>query len=181
MFRRAWLDSSLYTIAPQCHTYAISVDCAFRDTKHSDYVVMQCWGKLGSDYYLIDQLRDRMDYPATKAALRRFSAKHPKAALKLVEAKANGDALLADLRHELSGLVGYDPKASKEARASVAAACCEAGNVHLPQSAPWVGDLIEELCAFPGAAHDDQVDALSQIVIRWSQDMPTVQVYRYAG
>jgi hypothetical protein len=44
----------------------------------------------------------------------------------------------------------------------------EAGNVHLPSPsiAPWVGDFIEELRAFPAAAHDDQVDAMTQALQR---------------
>jgi predicted phage terminase large subunit-like protein len=178
MFHRDWLRT--YRLLPQVSHQAISVDCAFRDSAQSDFVVMQCWGRLGSDFYLIDQVRGRMDYPATKAALRAFCAKHPKAALKLVEAKANGDALLADMQHEIAGLVGYDPKASKEARASIAAACCEAGNVHVPEGAPFVSDFIEELASFPAGAHDDQVDAMSQMLIRWTQDVPTLTPTRWS-
>jgi predicted phage terminase large subunit-like protein len=76
--------------------------------------------------------------------------------------------------------VGYDPKASKEARASIAAACCEAGNVHVPEGAPFVSDFIEELASFPAGAHDDQVDAMSQMLIRWTQDVPTLTPTRWS-
>ena len=38
----------------------------------------------------------------------------------------------------------------------------EAGRVHLPTDAPWLADLLSEVCGFPNTAHDDQVDALSQ-------------------
>jgi predicted phage terminase large subunit-like protein len=46
----------------------------------------------------------------------------------------------------------------------------EAGNVYLPhpQFAPWVSDLIEECAAFPNGAHDDQVDAMTQALLRWN-------------
>ena len=46
----------------------------------------------------------------------------------------------------------------------------EAGNVYLPhpQLAPWVNDLIEECAAFPNGAHDDQVDAMTQALLRWN-------------
>jgi len=31
-----------------------------------------------------------------------------------------------------------------------------------PELAPWVKDLVAELVAFPAAANDDQVDAMTQ-------------------
>lgn len=49
---------------------------------------------------------------------------------------------------------------SKEVRASPFAAQCEAGNVYLKRAA-WNAAYIDELCAFPNASHDDQVDATS--------------------
>ena len=55
----------------------------------------------------------------------------------------------------------------------------EAGNVYLPHPdyAPWVGDFIEECAAFPNGAHDDQVDAMTQALLRWNT--PTVQATVY--
>jgi predicted phage terminase large subunit-like protein len=35
-----------------------------------------------------------------------------------------------------------------------------------PELAPWVGGFIEECAGFPTAAHDDQVDAMSQALNR---------------
>ena len=51
----------------------------------------------------------------------------------------------------------------------MASTAFEAGHVYLPTSdvAPWVGDYERELLAFPAHAHDDQVDATSQIVLHW--------------
>ena len=45
----------------------------------------------------------------------------------------------------------------------------EAGNVYLPHPliAPWVNDFVEECAAFPNGAHDDQVDAMTQALLRW--------------
>ncbi len=40
----------------------------------------------------------------------------------------------------------------------------ERGSLFLPESAPWLGDFLAELLAFPHARHDDQVDALSQFL-----------------
>jgi predicted phage terminase large subunit-like protein len=46
----------------------------------------------------------------------------------------------------------------------------EAGNVYLPHPdcAPWIGEFIEECAAFPNGAHDDQVDAMTQALLRWN-------------
>ncbi len=44
----------------------------------------------------------------------------------------------------------------------------EAGNVHLPDPsiAPWIYDFVEECATFPKGVTDDQVDCLSQALIR---------------
>lgn len=49
---------------------------------------------------------------------------------------------------------------SKENRADPFAAQCEHGFVKLA-AAPWNQAFVDELCAFPSGAHDDQVDAAS--------------------
>jgi predicted phage terminase large subunit-like protein len=36
------------------------------------------------------------------------------------------------------------------------------GQVFLPERAPWLPELDEELFSFPGSRHDDQVDSISQ-------------------
>jgi predicted phage terminase large subunit-like protein len=49
---------------------------------------------------------------------------------------------------------------SKVERANPLSAQAEAGNIKLIQG-PWIGAFLDELCAFPEGAHDDQVDATS--------------------
>jgi predicted phage terminase large subunit-like protein len=139
-----------------------SWDMAFKDTKASDFVVGQVWVRRGAKAFLVDQVRDRMDFPAACAAVKAMSAKWPQSALKLIEDKANGPAIIAQLRRDVPGLVAYDPKDSKEARAHAVSAFIEAGDVELPADAPWVAEFVEECSAFPNAAHDDQVDAMTQ-------------------
>jgi len=68
------------------------------------------------------------------------------------------------------GIVPEDPtpRGGKEARAAAVSPLVEAGNVWLPspEIAPWIGDFIEEASGFPTAAHDDQVDAMTQALYR---------------
>ena len=139
-----------------------SWDMSFKDTRDSDFVVGQVWVRRGATCWLVDQVRDRLDFPASVQAVRALSAKWPQTALKLVEDKANGPAIIAQLRKDVPGLVAYNPKDSKEARAHAVSAFIEGGNVNLPADAAYARELVEECAAFPNGAHDDQVDAMTQ-------------------
>lgn len=154
----------------------MSWDLTFKDTKTADYAVGQVWGQVGADAYLLDQVRDRMDFPTTVNAFRALAAKWPDALGKYVEDKANGPAVISTLQREIPGIIAVQPEGSKEARAHAASPWIEAGNVWLPdpEEAPWVHDFIEECAAFPVGRHDDQVDAMSQAIIRLSQAHPQV-------
>jgi predicted phage terminase large subunit-like protein len=140
----------------------------FKDTKGSDFVVGQVWERRGAEVFLLDQVRARLDFPATCRAVVALSAKWPQAHAKLIEDKANGPAVIAQLRQRVPGLIAITPKDSKQARASAVAPFVEAGNTFLPPAelAPWVGDFVEECAAFPSGSHDDQVDAMSQALAR---------------
>ena len=146
-----------------------SWDMTFKDLKSSDYVVGQVWGRKGADKYLLDQVRGQMDFPTTVQAVKTLSAKWPTARAKLVEDKANGPAVIATLRHELAGLIPVEPQGGKVARAAAVSPDVEAGNVYLPEGEPWVSDFVEECAAFPTGAHDDQVDAMTQALLRLTQ------------
>ncbi len=162
-----------------------SWDMAFSDTDGSDFVVGQVWGRFGADKYLLKQTRARMEFTDTVGAVRELTAwveeNYPahKTHLKLVEDKANGPAVISALRRQVAGLIAVNPKGDKVARARAIAPDVEAGNVYLPgmanaegsgydplQTPGWVCGLVDECAAFPNAAHDDQVDALSQALLR---------------
>ncbi len=148
---------------------AQSWDCAFKDTKASDYVVGNVWGRMGSQRYLLREHRQRMDLPATLAAVREMTREFPDTHLKLVEDKANGSAVIQVLTSEIDGLVAVNPEGSKIARARAVSPQIEAGNVFLPHPsiAPWVQEYIEECGQFPKGRFDDRVDATSQMLLRW--------------
>lgn len=161
--------------------HIMSADMSFRETKEGSYVVYQIWACLGADRYLLDQLRFRADFPAAKAAFERFCRKWPQARTKLVENKANGPAIVASLRHDISGIVEINPVGGKLARASAISPQVEAGNVYLPDPElnPWVYDFIEECASFPHGSNNDQVDAMSQALSRLEQhtapsSLPTI-------
>jgi predicted phage terminase large subunit-like protein len=153
----------------------ISCDLAFKETKTSDYVVFQCWGSVGPNRYLIDQVRRRLDFTGTLQALRDFRNKHSDVTLTLIEDKANGPAIIDVLNREISGIVPVEPDGSKESRASAVSPQIESGNIYLPNPAlnPWVEDFIEEFANFPNGKHDDQVDTCSQALRRMQTTVVT--------
>jgi predicted phage terminase large subunit-like protein len=168
LFKRAWwkfYDIDPRVMAEGCDDSCWSWDAAFKDFDDSDYVVGQLWVRKGANFYLIAQVRDRLSFGATKAAVRTTSAAWPKIGAKLIEDKANGTAVVDDLKSVVPGLIPVEPKGGKEARASSVEPYVAAGNVWLPARAPWVEAYIEELAAFPKGAYDDQVDATSQAIV----------------
>jgi predicted phage terminase large subunit-like protein len=168
LIKRKWFQ--FYRQAPSnLDEIIISVDTTFKDTKWTDYCVMQVWGRKGSNKYFLDQVRDRMDLPATIQALRSLSHKWPTAQSKLIEDKANGSAVISMLKNEISGLIPVNPTESKISRAYSVTPDIEAGNVFLPENAPFISDFMAEVQAFPNSAHDDQVDAMVQALARFKQ------------
>ena len=129
-------------------------------------------------YLLGDQIRGQMDLPATLKAVRELTRRHPKTHAKLIEDKANGSAIVQMLAQEIPGILPVNPSGGKIARAQAVSPLVEAGNVYLPHPdyAPWVSDFIEECVQFPNGAHDDQVDAMTQALLRWNE--PQEVTYR---
>ena len=146
-----------------------SWDCTFKDTATSDFVAGQVLGRLGADKYMLDYVNDRMDIVVTMAAIEAWTVKWPKAIAKLIEDKANGPAVIQMLRKKVAGLIAVTPEGGKVSRAYAAAPEVESGNVYLPHPniAAWTNGFINNAAAFPNAAHDDDVDAFTQAIIRW--------------
>lgn len=145
-----------------------SWDLAFKDVASSDYVVGQVWMRQGVDVYLLDQVRRRMSFTETLAAIRAMSAKWPQARAKFVEDKANGPAVINALGRQLPGIIPVEPEGSKYARAAVVSPFVHSSNVIIPTAEilPNVEEMLEEARGFPTAAHDDTIDAMSQAVNR---------------
>lgn len=148
------------------HELIQSWDMTFKDTKGSDFVVGQVWLRVGAMVYLLDQVRERMNFTATIKAVEAMTAKWPEAHAKLVEDKANGTAVIDSLRSRIPGLIPVEPVGSKYARASAISPFVESRNVVLPEASilPNVSELLEEAKNFPNSSHDDTIDAMSQAV-----------------
>ena len=159
--KREW--SKYYNVAPsEWDQIIMSWDMTFKNSNSADWVVGQVWGRQGARKYLLDQVRDRMGFVETRRAVKRLRDKWPTATAILIEDKANGPAIIDTLREEISGIIAINPKDSKVARLEAISPQIEAGDVFLPEAAPWIDDFIEEFLMFPNGAHDDQVDTATQ-------------------
>ncbi len=141
-----------------------SWDCTFKDTDGTDFVVGQVWGKIGPNCYLLDQVRARMAFSETVRAVVEMKRKWPQIQAVLIEDKANGPAVIDVLKSQIPGILPVEPDGSKLARAHAVTWIWEGGNIYLPyeQITPWMRAFLGEVTMFPAAAHDDQVDAMTQ-------------------
>lgn len=140
----------------------LSVDAAFKTGTGNDYSVIQAWQRGESAYYLVDQWRQRVEYPELRRAVELEAMKHRATAVYIEDAAA-GQSVIQELRRNTRlPIIPVRPEGSKEARADAASPLFEAGKVVLPSHAAWVDALIDELTVFPNGTHDDQVDAATQ-------------------
>ncbi len=166
IFNRAWWQ--FYDVLPEkIPLLVISVDATFKGKEDSDFVAIEVWGKLNADFYLIDMIKRRMDFPDTIKAIRYMNDKYQERNCILIEDKANGPAIISVLRHEIPGIIPVKPEGSKFARANAITGLVESGNVYLPRYAEFTEDFIDEAAAFPNGANDDAVDAMAQFLNKY--------------
>ena len=141
-----------------------SWDTASKTSSNNDYSVCTTWLIHRKDYYLLDVLRDRFEYPE----LRRRIPAHAQARCAttvLIEDAGSGTHLIQDLRAEgRIRPIAIRPDGDKIVRMEAQSALIEAGHVFLPVTASWLGDLQTEMMAFPYGRHDDQIDSVSQFL-----------------
>lgn len=175
-WRSEWMhqiyEEAPWLLAPKLDEIILTADCSFKGGKGHDYAVIEARGRKGADRFVLDVYREQVDYPTFKEAFKMMCRKHPLARAKLVEDKANGSALIDDLKHEIPGIVPFNPGTKdKYERAQLGSTpLYRSGNVYLPQDkyAPWKAAYIAERLAFgAGGLHDDTIDAESQAEIYW--------------
>jgi predicted phage terminase large subunit-like protein len=176
IFRRDWFR--YYDELPPLREFAQSWDMSFKDSSDSDYVVGLVAGRHDADIYLLDRVKGQWAFSETYRQVRGLAARYPQAKTILIEDAANGPAIIDVLRHVVPGIVAVQPEGGKLVRAQAVQPLVEAGNVYLPNPRPhgtlvpdraWVEDFVHQLTAFPQGAHDDDVDAFTQLLVRWSR------------
>jgi predicted phage terminase large subunit-like protein len=169
IIKRQWVR--FYRQMPEKFEFMVqSWDCTFSGGPENDFVAGQVWGRFGGKYFMLPyRMYDRLDFGPTMAAVKACHARFPQAHAVLIEDKANGPAIISELRKEIAGVVAVNPEGGKLARAQATAPLWEAGSIELPDpqifGITWMEDYLHNICTFPKAAHDDDVDATSQALI----------------
>jgi predicted phage terminase large subunit-like protein len=169
IIKRQWVR--FYRQLPEKFEFMVqSWDCTFSVGHDNDFVAGQVWARSGGKYFMLPyRTYERLDFGPTMAAIKSCHAKFPQAHAVLIEDKANGPAIISELQKEIPGVVAVNPEGGKLARAQATAPLWEAGSIELPDpqvfGITWMEDYLHNMCAFPKAAHDDDVDATSQALI----------------
>jgi predicted phage terminase large subunit-like protein len=165
LIKGAWFGS--YTRLPEPNREARIVqswDTASKTNKTNDFSVCTTWLTRGQDYYLLDVLRKRLEFPDLRRRILAHAARF-KTRTVLIEDASTGAPLIQDLQSEGKiRPIAIPADRDKVVRLEAQSAVIEAGHVLLPDSAPWLDDFLLEVLAFPNGRYDDQVDSLSQFL-----------------
>lgn len=168
LFKRAWLRH--YDRAPERtpgDQIVQSWDTASKDGAFSDWSVCVTALLRKNEYTILDVLRRKLDFPALRRTVISHAEQH-KTDVLLIEDAASGQQLIQQLKHDappgVPRPIAIKPEGDKISRASGVSAKIEAGGLLLPKDAPWLDLFERELLGFPNARHDDQVDALTQLL-----------------
>lgn len=99
------------------------------------------------------------------------------------EPGASGKSLISHYARNV--LVGFSfagdrPSGDKAERAGPFASAAQQGNVKLVEGT-WIGDFLDEVCAFPMGAHMDQVDSVSGAISVINERMRQVRSVKVSG
>jgi predicted phage terminase large subunit-like protein len=175
LFRREWWQW-VDTVPARYDQLLQSWDLSFKAGSGSDYVVGLVAGRIGTYVYILDRFKAKASFVETCQAIKQMVARYPKTGEVLIEDTANGPAVVDALRQQVRGIVAVKPDGGKLARASAVQPQLEARQVFLPQPRwpdgrlrpeyAWVEDFVDMCAMFPKGDHDDDVDALSQLLLR---------------
>jgi len=170
IFRREWFRYYREIPARDKRSRLIqSWDTAQKAAQHNDFSVCTTWLEVEQLLYLLDVYRARLTYPQLRHQVVAQADKWrdldlgPDAVL--IEDKGSGTDLLNDLKADRTfrySLIPIEPIGDKVLRADREAPAFEAGRVYLPERHSGLAELEHELVTFPAAAHDDQVDSVTQ-------------------
>ncbi len=161
IFKREWWQRFAGEL-PKVRGIVQSWDTAFKAGAENDYSACTTWAETKTGYYLLHAWRGRVEFPELKRRLVSFAEEWRPHSI-LIEDKASGQSLIQELqRGTRLAVLPVKVDADKVARAQAVTPLVEAGKVFLPERAPWLDDYLDELSAFPAAAHDDFTDSTTQ-------------------
>jgi predicted phage terminase large subunit-like protein len=166
---------------PRCEFIIQSWDTAFTKNERSDFSACTTWGVFhlnedpnDANIILLDSFQKRMEFPELKEkAKAHYMDWQPDACI--IEAKAAGAPLVFEMRAAGIPVSEYTPTRGtrqqsndKIARLNSVSDLFNSGKVWAPDTR-WAREVIDQMAAFPNAAHDDLVDTTVQALLRFRQ------------
>lgn len=140
-----------------------SWDVAMKTGEKNDYSVCITAKIINKIAYILDISRYKYDFTKVLAEVKIMKNEYDVQRI-IIEDAGVGIPLIQQLRSEGIHPIPYHPTISKVERASACTYMISSHRVLLPKTAPWLDSFKSEVLAFPYGAHDDQVDALSQLI-----------------
>ncbi|WP_267389245.1 phage terminase large subunit [Sphingomonas sp. GC_Shp_3] len=166
MIRAEWLKS--YDSVPDWGRVVQSWDTASKNGLLNDWSVCITARLVKNEVFVLNVWRRKVEFPDLRRAAISL-AQHHSANIMLIEDQASGTQLYQTLLNEsprgVPQPIARKPEADKKTRLAGVSAMIEGGQLLLPTEASWLAEFKQELLAFPSGRHDDQVDALSQLLI----------------
>ena len=168
-------DFQDFIITPQFEFKAITVDTAQEIKSANDFTVMQLWGKKDKKIYLAEQARGKFEFDDQVDILMSMIISHKPQAV-LIEAKANGSALIQSIRRRIAdaGLIAQvipvQRSRDKYSRGYDTQGYIKSGYVYLNKTSDYYAAFAAEAVAFSpenknkSGIHDDQVDCMMDAV-----------------
>jgi predicted phage terminase large subunit-like protein len=193
LVKREWWKIWERERPPNCEYVIQSWDTAFTKSERSDYSACTVWGVFHMDedpknvnVILLEAYQERLEFPELKEkAFEMYNIWEPDTCI--IEAKAAGSPLIFEMRRMGVPVQEYTPVRGNDkfVRINSVTDLFRSGKVWAPDTR-WAHELIEQMAAFPNAAHDDLVDSSTQALIRFRQggflrlntDEEEEQVYR---
>src|SRR6266849_5255801 len=161
VFKRQWFRH--YRAVPEKFSKIVmSLDTAFKTGSANDYSVATVWGQAENGIYLLHCWRDRVEFSELRKQVVEQAAQWKPHAV-LIEDRASGQSLIQELKAATTfPVIAVKVDKDKETRAAAVTGYFESGKILFPEGAAWLADFEDELAGFPGAAHDDCVDSVTQ-------------------
>lgn len=153
-----------YSPAQRQPLRVLTLDCTFKSGHDKDFVAAMVVDVHGAKRFVVAHRREQTGLTGTLRLVTDLIQTWKPSKI-IVEEKANGAAVIEVLSKQFTGVIPVQPKGDKESRAAVLEPVVESGSWYLQESAPWLEELVTEFASFPLGAHDDQVDALSQLEV----------------
>lgn len=148
--------------------YLQSADTAYKDSEAAD---SSCIGigayerEKPARVYLLDVVSRKVLFEDLVKMLLEQRKRYPLCTTTYVEDRVSGTSLVQVLQPRVTGIVPVLPEGSKPRRMRLSTLPrLEAGQIYLPEGAPWLEYLVGEHADFPHGDHDDSVDMLSQLI-----------------